>query len=132
MARHAEAPDLRALWQASPRAPRVGPFGTVKRLAVSGSRRVFARGASVRSNPSSRHATANEQWPPAPAPPRWRSLAAFVTTGAAPLLPLIYRLRLSHTDPFDFNSRCGSEYASSASCQKQKCVAPVTAATAPE
>ena len=117
MARHAEAPDPRALWQASPRAPRVGPLLARSSGSPFEAVGAFRSRASVRSNPSSRHATANEQWPPAPAPPRWRSLLAFVTTGAAPLLPLIYRLHLSHTDPFDFNSRCGSEYAYSASSE---------------
>jgi hypothetical protein len=64
--RSAEAPDLRALWQASPHAPRVGPLrhGQAARRLRQSAR--FRSRVSVRSNRSSRHATANEQWPPAP------------------------------------------------------------------
>jgi transcription elongation factor GreB len=63
MARHAEAPDPRALWRASPRAPRIGPLRhdqAARRLRQSAR---FRSRASGRPNPSSRHATANEQWP---------------------------------------------------------------------
>jgi hypothetical protein len=86
MARQAEASDGRALRRASPRAPRLGGHRTAKQVAGRGSRRVLAQW--LRCNPTPLRATRplRSIGPLPPAPPRWNSLSASVTTGATPLL----------------------------------------------